>query len=314
MHLEKKFFHHLRQKKLIKPGSSVLLAFSGGSDSVALFHLLKSVQQPLNIRFTLVYINHQLRETNALEEEFVRSFAEQEGVPLIIRTWMPTKVAVEENARKFRYATFQNAIENGDFDTLVTAHHGDDLAEGVLMQLTRGNLPYRLATLSEKREFSTTTTLVRPLLPYSKRELVEYCEQGGFEFIVDETNESQRYFRNRVRKHLLPRMKAENPKILEQMTYLSETSRYVEEFLRKKVEEDFLSMQVGGKLEGLRGRSQAEQFVYLEFFFKKKEIYLGKEQVQMLLNSLSGEQFPKFVQISANTRIKITKDAIEIVT
>ncbi len=172
-----------------------LLAFSAGVDSSALFFLLLEN----NIPFDIALVNYGTRENSNKEEAHAKTLADKYN--LVCHTIKAPKFTVhfEKNARDFRYHFFEELIEVHHYDTLLTAHQLNDQLEWLLMRLTKGAGASELIGLepvSQRKGYR----LLRPLLEYSKDELVEYLESHQYPYFVDESNRDEKYERNLFRK------------------------------------------------------------------------------------------------------------------
>jgi tRNA(Ile)-lysidine synthase len=172
-----------------------LLAFSSGIDSSALFFLLLEN----NIKFDIALVNYGTRKNSNKEEAYAKTLAEKYNLTCYTVKAPKFTTHFEKNARDFRYAFFENLIEKYNYDNLLTAHQLNDQLEWLLMRLSKGAGVSELIGVESvsKRE---NYTLLRPLLKYSKDELLEYLETNEYPYFVDESNSDDKYERNRFRK------------------------------------------------------------------------------------------------------------------
>ena len=195
------FLNHFLEKGYFKDHSRVVLALSGGLDSMFLFHLLSTYQEELGIELFLAHVNHKQRLESDNEEYELRKLAEQVGVPIYVAHF--TGDFSEANARQFRYDFFREVMEKTSSTALVTAHHADDQAETIFMRLIRGVRLQHLSAIKERQTFDKGE-LIRPLLSFYKKDFPEV------EHFEDRTNKENHYFRNRVRNIYLPQLEKEN--------------------------------------------------------------------------------------------------------
>jgi len=195
------FLNDFLEKGYFKDHSRVVLALSGGLDSMFLFHLLSTYQEELRIELFLAHVNHKQRLESDNEEYELRKLAEQVGVPIYVAHF--TGDFSEANARQFRYDFFREVMEKTSSTALVTAHHADDQAETIFMRLIRGVRLQHLSAIKERQTFDKGE-LIRPLLSFYKRDFPEV------EHFEDRTNKENHYFRNRVRNIYLPQLEKEN--------------------------------------------------------------------------------------------------------
>ena len=198
------FLNHFLEKGYFKDHLRVVLALSGGLDSMYLFHLLSTYQEELGIELFLAHVNHKQRPESDNEEHELRKLAEQVGVPIYVAHFIGN--FSEANARQFRYKFFREVMEKTSSTALVTAHHADDQAETIFMRLIRGVRLQHLSAIKEIQEFDKGK-LIRPVLSFYKKDFPEV------EYFEDRTNKENHYFRNRVRNLYLPQLEKENVQV-----------------------------------------------------------------------------------------------------
>ncbi len=192
----------------LEPDAPVLLAFSGGADSVALLDML--VKEYPNAPILLAHVNHGIRGEEALRDRtFCEAIAKERGLEIaILDADVPTLAkergqSLEEAAREVRYAFFADLMKERNIPLLVTAHHADDHLETILFRLARGTGLSGLSGITPIRPFATGH-LVRPLLGFSKADILIYCEEQALDFVTDSTNADTTYARNRIRAEVVP--------------------------------------------------------------------------------------------------------------
>lgn len=194
----------------LDPKTPILLAFSGGADSRALLHLLATASAREGFALFLAHVNHGIRGEEAMRDQTFcqevadrygcRLFILQEDVPALAKEW---GMGIEEAARCVRYRFFAELMERESIPILVTAHHADDNLETVLFRLCRGSGAKGLCGISPVRPFANGQ-LVRPLLLYSRKTILQYCRENGLEYVTDSTNADTAYARNRLRADVVP--------------------------------------------------------------------------------------------------------------
>lgn len=202
----------LKDGGLVPPKSRVLAALSGGADSIALLHGLLALANKLDFCVLAAHLNHGIRGDSAdADEAFCKGVCEKWGVPFFSeKVDCPAlsrerKQSLEEAARTARYAFLAETAKKTGADRVAVAHHRDDQAETVLLNLFRGTGASGLRAMRPQRG-----NIVRPLLFASKREILDYVSQNGLPFVQDETNRDQAYTRNRLRA-LDPQLRQINP-------------------------------------------------------------------------------------------------------
>ena len=203
----------------LDPQTPILLAFSGGADSRALLHLLATASAREGFTLFLAHVNHGIRGEEAMRDQLfceqvaglygLRLFTLQADVPKLAKEW---GMGMEEAARRVRYRFFAELMEQESIPILVTAHHADDNLETVLFRLCRGSGTKGLCGISPVRPFANGY-LVRPMLPYSRKTILQYCHENGLDYVTDSTNTDTAYTRNRLRADVVPILEElfENP-------------------------------------------------------------------------------------------------------
>ena len=190
-------------------GRRVLVAVSGGPDSVALFHILADLAGETGIGLHLCHVDHGWRpESGADEAAICANLARALGVGSSVIHLPAPRTANEAEARTARHAVLRRVAVSVDAEAIALGHQADDQAETVLMQLVRGTA--QAGGMSAWRP-----PLWRPLLAVSRAELARYCEERGIAFTSDPSNRSMAFARNRIRLEVLPLLRRENPRIAE---------------------------------------------------------------------------------------------------
>ena len=239
--------------RMIQGGDHLLVAVSGGVDSMVLLHFLYERRTRLSITLSVVHAHHHLRSDTAdRDAELVASFCRERRIPFhlvhlsVEEERKLRKGSVQAVARDLRYEAFRHVMTESGANRLVTAHHGDDQIETVLLQLLR-NTTQGGNGMRAVRPFGEGT-LVRPLLETDKAALYRYAKDKGVPFCEDESNESRRYRRNRIRQDVLPVLKEEHPGIHLQITRYTEErqkeSAYLDELTESMLHEASFSLQL----------------------------------------------------------------------
>lgn len=231
----------VRSYGMLKAGDSVLAAVSGGPDSVFLLHALTRLSKKLRLKkVSVCNMDHCLRaEESAEESGFVRSMARDMGLELYhrrvdVKAQRGKDLSTEEAARAARYAFFREAAQESGSNVIATGHTLDDQAETVLMRLIKGASLKGLAGIAPVREDSAGISVVRPLFELGKKEIVEYLDAAGMECRIDSSNLEDKYFRNVVRRDILPFLENYNPRLKRSLCNLAEHLREDFEFIKEE--------------------------------------------------------------------------------
>lgn len=232
---------------LMPIGEQVLVALSGGPDSVAMLHFLLHLAPAYGVMLSAAHVNHMLRGSQSDEDaDFCESLCLRLGVPAVVRRLdvralcARTGLGVQEAARRGRYEILVEEAIRAGASTVAVGQNLDDQAETVLLRLARGTGPSGLSGIWPKRRFATESglgpvTLVRPLLGTSRKEIMGYIERNELEFRTDPTNLKPDYARNFVRLKVMPLLKEINPSAEDAIARLAELLREQQELFDEHV-------------------------------------------------------------------------------
>lgn len=208
----------LREKCKVPPGSRVLLAVSGGGDSMAMLHVMASLSNRLGLELHAHGVDHGLRSEAQAELEGARRLAQSLGVP-----FSSSRIAVlpggnlQARARNQRFVALRQVAQTLSMSFVATAHHADDRAETVLIRLMRGSGPVGLAVLPPQAQ-----DLLRPLICARRDDIRLHLERHRIQFAEDPSNKDPRYLRSRIRHHILPAISRESPGIVGHLNSLAD--------------------------------------------------------------------------------------------
>lgn len=298
--IEQKVFNFIGIKNLWTDGSKILLAVSGGADSVALVEILANLKSSgkINCDFHIAHINHLLRDEKSFaDEQYVKSLAKKHRIPatclrIDVKTYAKEKkLSIETAARDLRLDAMGKIARQNKCSAIATAHHKNDNAETVIHRLLRGTGFKGLAGIHPKT-FLTGITFIRPLLCLRKTEIEEYLSAKNINWQTDHTNTDCRFTRNRIRHKIIPYLQKQSAAdIADLLLKLSEKNLK----LYEKIEEQANS--IVGKSEIL----DAAQFINCHPLV----------QVEVIQNLLRKHNIglQKFTNSHYNKIIKFTADA-----
>ena len=231
----------ITEHNLCKKEDRILLAISGGADSICLFFILKE----LGYYFEIAHCNFKLRAIESDgDEQFVRLLAEKYAVKIHVKNFQTEKysrenrISIQMAARHLRYNWFDELLSDNknNLDYVATAHHKDDCIETFFINLIRGSGINGLVGIKEKYNL-----IIRPLLNISRDEIELYLRDNNQVFRSDSSNNDIKYLRNKIRLHLVPLLKEMNPKIKEviseEMSILNSVSKIFQEQIQSKRKE-----------------------------------------------------------------------------
>ena len=261
-------------RNTLEKNTTVVLGLSGGPDSMCLFYVLLSLKEEYNLNIVCAHINHNVRKESKEEELFVKEQVEQNHCRFETRTLsLNQDKNFEANARKERYRFFEELAKKYKAKYVMTAHHGDDLMETILMRMTRGSNLNGYIGFKKKTECGDYS-LVRPLIYTTKEEILSYCKEQNIPYCIDKSNESDEHTRNRYRKKVLPFLKEENKEVHLKFLKFSEELEMASNYLQKKTLDALTQTRSFGKVN-------LHEFNKLEPLIKKRVIeYILKEEYQ----------------------------------
>lgn len=260
-----RFEKFVTQHHLITKLSKIVVAVSGGADSVVLLDLLSAVRKKYTLDLIAAHFNHQLRgkESN-IDEKFVQQLAQRHGIEFCrgsadVKAYCKSrKLSVQEGARELRYQFLQDLCTQKHFQKIATAHNADDNAETILLHLFRGTGISGLSGIPAKRD-----NIVRPILFATREEIESYAEQKGIRFRTDSTNLKEDYRRNFIRLRILPLVKKHvNPNVLGTLNRTAEICGELNRFVRLGTESAFETIAVEGKDRIALDISKLKNYLY----------------------------------------------------
>lgn len=221
----------IKDKKYFSNKETLVLALSGGVDSMVLFHILKALD--LDLKIIVAHVNHNKRNESFNEYNEIQNICIDKSIPfegLLLQHDLQGNFHNE--SRKQRYDFFYATALKYNASKIVTAHHSDDQLETVFMRITRGSSFGGYSGIKPIREFNDIL-LVRPLIDFSKNDLIGYAETHKLTYFTDKSNDSSIYTRNRFRKEIIPLLKDENPNLENQVKQFSSYITLADDFINK---------------------------------------------------------------------------------
>lgn len=215
--------------------TTIVVAVSGGPDSMVLLNLLLNTNK--NLKIIVAHVNHKHRLASEEEAQMVKKYAEDHNA---IFEYMEITEYTDDNfhnyAREKRYEFFQQCINKYQASYLLTAHHGDDLIETILMRLTRGSSLKGYTGFNDIIQ-KENYKILRPLITYTKQEIKQYAEDNNIPYRIDESNNEDVYTRNRYRHHVLPFLKQENKNVHQKFYKFSKLLLLCNDYIEKETKQ-----------------------------------------------------------------------------
>lgn len=225
--LYQQFVDFVAENELIKSGDRVVVAVSGGADSVCLFYLLLEFAKEHDTDLIVAHYNHSMRGREAIrDEKFVRELAEKEGVSFVCERAAKGQIKGEESARNYRYNFLEKIRGERGGDWISVAHNKNDLAETLLLNLVRGVGIRGLKSIPAKRD-----RIIRPLLFAKRSEIEKYLRDRKIGFCHDKTNDSPAFSRNFFRQSILPQLEKVNPRVIDSLERTAKIAQSYDDFV-----------------------------------------------------------------------------------
>ena len=262
----KKVMSYIKDNNLIKSGDKVLVALSGGPDSVCLLNILYNLKAELNIEIGAAHLNHLLRDKDAFEdEEYVKTLCKSLDIPCFVKRVdinkysKDKKMSSEMAGRDARYNFFDDIVKDEGYTKIATAHNANDQAETILFRLMRGSGIEGLCGIKVRRD-----KIIRPILCLSRKEVEEYIEINNLKPRIDKTNFEKIYNRNKIRLDIIPYIKENfNEDIIQTLNRMSVLLQKDNEFIENSA----------------RSFYEKHCIEQSDYFIIKKEMFDNKEAV-----------------------------------
>lgn len=285
------------QYRLLGSPKKILVAVSTGVDSMVLLDLLRQLPNDSRPEIGIAYVDHQLRAQSQIETEFIEKYCLENQLKLYKKVWPVSEhglKGIENEARKMRYTFFEQVMRSGDYPTLMTAHQSNDQIETLVMKGIRGGDIRQLTGISGIRSFGPGQ-LIRPLLSFSKQVIRQYAEKQGIPFFEDETNQSTDFFRNRVRKEIIPKMLENNQQAIEHAqsyaNQLSDLLELVDESVDEKVA--VLKDKSGFQIKEWTILAKKWQIPVLKKIAESRDVFLKMDQIRQITQLLMNSKKPQ---------------------
>ena len=263
-------------EKLNIKNKNIVVAISGGPDSMFLLDALLKFKDKFNYAIIVAHIHHNLRKESDEEALKLEEYCNKKNIRFEMYKIenYPNSRFSEENARKIRYDFFDKIIQKYNSDILFTAHHGDDQIETILMRISRGSSFKGYAGIEE---VSTDRgyKIARPLLNLTKEEIIKYLDNKNIWYAIDKSNSDTKYTRNRYRKNILPELKKENKNIHEKFNEFNKKILLADNFIKKEATKIYKELIIDNNIniELFNKLDKILKIYLLEMFLRK--IYLN---------------------------------------
>ena len=240
----------IKKYNMIENGDKIVLAVSGGPDSICMLDILNDIKNDatidINFEIVVAHVNHMIRKEAQEDEKYVKKYCEEKQIEFysksidVQKMANNNKIGIEEAGRKARYDFFNEILERTNAQKIAIAHNKNDKVETVLMHILRGSGINGLKGIEAKRG-----KYIRPLIECERNEIEDYCSNKNLQPRIDKTNFENEYTRNKVRNLLIPYIQKEfNPNLIQTIDRLSNLVAEEEKYMDKQVEKAYKEMLI----------------------------------------------------------------------
>ncbi len=306
-------------------GDVIVIGCSAGPDSMALVDMLLKIREKYDLSLIVAHVNHNVRVESIDEAIYIKEYCVKNSI--LFETMIIEKYGddnFENEARNIRYNFFENVVYKYGANYLMTAHHGDDLVETIMMRIVRGtNLKgySGFKMIVDMNDYK----IVRPLIYYTKKELEEYDEMNNVKYFVDKSNSSDKYTRNRYRKYLLPFLKSEEENVHLKFLRFSDNLSAACNFINKERDKALRRVLLADALVIdkfiLEDPYIQREILYylLSEFYQDDLILVGDKHIDLILDLIYSKKANSFVNLPNDViankcynMLELKRDVLEI--
>ncbi|MBQ8132025.1 MAG: tRNA lysidine(34) synthetase TilS [Bacilli bacterium] len=282
---------------------SIVVGCSAGPDSMALIDMLLKIRKKYNLSLIVAHINHNVRKESYEEAEYMKQYCEEND--LVFETMVIENYGDDNfhnEAHNIRYHFFESLVYKYHSNYLMTAHHGDDLIETILMRMVRGSNLKGYSGFKEIVDMGDYK-IVRPLIHFTKEELKDYDLNNNIKYYVDASNEKDKYTRNRYRKYVLPFLKEEDENVHQKFYKFSKTLEEVNHYIEKE-KNKALKKVLDGETVMIDAFKEQDPFMQKEIlytllneFYNDDLILLNDKHIDLILKTINSKKANVFVNL-----------------
>ncbi len=300
----------------LKDGDTIVLGNSGGPDSMCLLTILLRLREKYHLNIVSAHVNHNVRSESAAEKEFLMNYCKDNNVgfeAMTIERYGDDNF--HNQARKIRYNFFNDVVKKYDANYLMTAHHGDDLVETILMRMVRGSTLKGYSGFEKILDNGTFKT-VRPLVFITKDEALKFDEENNIPYVIDKSNFKGKYTRNRYRMNILPFLKEEDPKVHEKFLKFSETLNEYDNFINNEIKRTIGRVYKNNKIDVAKYREldpliqKKIIYVILEEIYKEDLMVINDRHVKLIMDLLNSKRANSKICLPHNVQVIKSYDEV----
>ena len=322
----KETLEFLEKKVGIKNNDIIVLGNSGGPDSMFLLNALLTLRDKYNLKIVCAHVNHNVRIESESEQLFLMNYCKDHNV---LFESMKIEEYGDDNfhnqARNIRYNFFEDLVKKYDANYLMTAHHGDDLMETILMRIVRGSTLKGYSGF-DKIVDNGAYKVVRPLIFLTKDYIKEYDDNNNIPYVIDKSNFKDKYTRNRYRLKILPFLKEEDKNVHEKFLKFSETLEEYDRFINNEIKKSIDNVYKNNiidinkylKLDKLIQRKVIEYI--LEDIYKEDLMIINNKHVDLIMDLIYSKKanskvcLPHNIEVNKNyDKVSFSKEIKEVI-
>lgn len=314
---------YIKKNNLIRENDKILVAVSGGPDSICLLNILYNLKERLKIELYVAHVNHLIRKEAKSDAEFVKEFCDSKNIEFFYKECdvkekaQTEKISTEEAGRNARYEFFEEIANKYNINKIAIGHNKNDLAETLIMNILRGT-----GTQGLKAILNKNGKYIRPLLDVDREKIEEYCEKNNLKPRIDLTNFENNYTRNKIRNIVIPYVKKEfNPNIVETLTRLSQIATEEQDFINLEVEKAYKKILLSEESENIK--ISGKKFVEIHTAIQKRTILyiinrlfgntkqIEKKHIEDIIKLINKNIGNKYLTPNKNLKVSIKKGIVE---
>ncbi len=300
----------------LKSNDTIVLGNSGGPDSMCLLSILLGLREKYNLNIVCAHVNHNVRVESESEQKFLMDFCSKNNVTF---EYMKIEKYGDDNfhnqARNIRYNFFEDLVKKYDANYLMTAHHGDDLMETILMRIVRGSTLKGYSGF-ERIVDNDTYKIVRPLVFLTKDYIQKFDDKNEIPYVIDKSNFKDKYTRNRYRQIVLPFLKNEDPNVHEKFIKFSETLEEYDNYINKEInkiitrvyKDNVVDLVKYNELDNLI-KKKLISFI-LEEIYKEDLMIINDKHVKLIMDLITSKRSNAKVCLPHNIEVIKTYDKL----
>lgn len=314
---------YIKKNNLIRENDKILVAVSGGPDSICLLNILYNIKERLKIELYVAHVNHLIRKEAKSDAEFVKEFCDSKNIEFFYKECdvkekaQTEKISTEEAGRNARYEFFEEIANKYSINKIAIGHNKNDLAETLIMNILRGT-----GTQGLKAILNKNGKYIRPLLDVDREKIEEYCEKNNLKPRIDLTNFENNYTRNKIRNIVIPYVKKEfNQNIVETLTRLSQIATEEQDFINLEVEKAYKKILLSEESENIK--ISGKKFVEIHTAIQKRTILyiinrlfgntkqIEKKHIEDIIKLINKNIGNKYLTPNKNLKVSIKKGIVE---